>query len=380
MSTPSRLFESLQLGPVRLAHRIIMAPLTRYRASDNHVPLPYVAEYYTQRSCVPGTLIITEATLISEKAGGYDNVPTLATEEALNSWKSVVKAIHDRGCFVFCQLWALGRVGHPSVLAREKERGARNLGLVSSSAVPYADGQPNPRELTEAEIQDFIHDHAAAARAAVEVAGFDGVEIHGANGYLVDQFTQEVSNQRTDRWGGSIENRSRFAVEVAKAVADAVGPERVGIRLSPWSTFQGMGLKDPRPQFADLIKRLSALGLEYLHLTESRFNGNADVEPSGHLDFAIDAWTAERPSAILLLAGGYNPDTARHDVDEEYKDKQVCISFGRFFISNPDLVFRVKENIPFAHYDRSSFYTPKKTEGYTDYPFSEDWERWKADP
>ena len=248
------------------------------------------------------------------------------------------------------------------------------MDVVSSSAVGMGEGHVAPRALREDEIFEFIGDYAQAARNAI-AAGFDGVEIHGANGYLVDQFTQDKVNRRTDAWGGSVEKRSRFALEVAKAVVDAVGKERVGIRLSPWSTFQGMGMEDPVPQFSHLVRGLKELDLAYLHLVESRISGNADVEVTSKIDFAVDIWTkGEGKATPVFVAGGFRPDSARRAVDEEYRDKDVCVVFGRYFISNPDLVFRVKEGIEFAKYDRSTFYKAMSEDGYIDCKFSKEWD------
>lgn len=370
----SKLFTPLQLGNLTLQHRLVMAPLTRFRADDNHVQLPFVKEYYTQRSCVPGTLIITEATFISPRAGGYPNVPGLYTPEQLAAWKEITDAVHAKGGYIYCQLWALGRVANPQVLRSEG-----GYDLLSSSATPIeapeqekgqkADDTPVPREMTEDEIWGVIGDFATAAKAAVEQAGFDGVEIHGANGYLVDQFTQDTCNKRTDAWGGSVEKRSRFGLEVAKAVVEAVGADRLGIRLSPWSTFQGMRMQDPVPQFSHLIRGLKELNLAYIHLVESRITGNADVEASDKLDFAIDIWGRQSP---ILLAGGFRPDSATRAVDEEYKDFDVAIVFGRYWISSPDLAFRMKQGIELSNYDRDTFYKAKAKEGYVDYPFSKE--------
>ena len=195
-------------------------------------------------------------------------------------------------------------------------------------------------------------------------------EIHGANGYLVDQFTQDVSNQRTDKWGGSIENRARFGLEVAKAVTKAVGADKTGIRLSPWSTFQGMKMQDPVPQFSYLLKGLKELKLAYVHLVESRISGNADVEPTEKCDPFIDLWADTSP---ILLAGGFTQQSAKKAVEKEYKDKDVAVVFGRYFIANPDLVYRVREGIEFQKYNRDTFYKAKSEEGYIDYPFSKEW-------
>lgn len=241
---------------------------------------------------------------------------------------------------------------------------------MSSSAVPVSDTAATPRELSEEEILGYIADYAAAAKNAIE-AGFDGVEIHGANGYLIDQFTQDMCNQRTDAWGGSIEKRAKFGLEVAKAVAEAVGPERTGIRLSPFSSFQGMRMADPIPQFSYLIEGLKKLKLAYLHVVESRISGNADIESTEKVDFAVDIWAGTSP---VLIAGGFTAESAKRAV-EEYAAHEVAIVFGRYFISNPDLPFRVLNGVALEPYDRSTFYKVKSPEGYITYPFSKEFER-----
>lgn len=232
------LFTPIKVGHLNLSHRIVLSPLTRCRSYPNHVPGPQAATYYSQRASVPGTLVITEATIISPEAGGYPFVPGICTQEQIAGWKEVTDAVHEKGSFIFCQLWALGRAAYPQVLAQEC-----GAPLVSASPIPLTSRPANiPRALTEPEIKTFIDYHVTAARNAME-AGFDGVEIHAANGYLVDQFLQVRCNQREDDWGGSIEKRAKFAIEVIKAVANELGPEKVGIRLSPWSPFQGGSYK-----------------------------------------------------------------------------------------------------------------------------------------
>lgn len=370
MASESNLFKPLKVGPNELGHRLVLAPLTRFRASDSHVPLPMVAEYYEQRArSIPGTMLITEATFISPRGAGFKNVPGLYTQEQLEGWKAVTKAVHHKGGYIWCQLWALGRAANPQVI--EKEEGS--YGVVSASAIPMADNAPVPRELKEDEIQQMIQDYATAAKNAIEVAGFDGVEIHGANGYLVDQFNQDVSNKRTDKWGGSVENRARFALEVSKAVTAAVGKERTGIRLSPWSTFQGMRMENPVPQFTYIVKGLKELGLAYVHIVESRIMGNADVEAFDLNTPFIDAWFegGSAPGPVLI-AGGFKPDSAKRAVDEDHKGRDVAVVFGRLWIANPDLPFRIREGIDLVKYDRDTFYIPKSEKGYTDQPFSEE--------
>ncbi|KAF7532827.1 hypothetical protein G7054_g7632 [Neopestalotiopsis clavispora] len=360
----SRLFEPLKLGNVTLQHRIAMAPLTRFRADENHVPLPFVKEYYAQRASVPGTLIISEATLISKKAGGYGLVPGIWSQEQIAGWKEVTDAVHAKGSSMFLQLWALGRVADPGNAAKE------GIEIKAPSAIPQAEGATVPQELSRDEIKSFVADYAQAARNAI-AAGFDGVEVHGANGYLIDQFTQDTANQRTDDYGGSVENRSRFAVEVATAVVDAVGPSKVGMRLSPFSDFQGMHMADPLPQFTDLTRKLKALKLAYLHVVESRVAGNADQESTDKVDFIVDEWDNSSP---VLIAGGFTPASAKKAVDEEYKGKDVIIVFGRHFISTPDLPFRVQKGIELTPYDRDLFYNAGEKKGYTTYPFSEEFQ------
>lgn len=363
----SKLFEPLQIGPHKLSNRLVMAPLTRFRANDDHVQLPFVKEYYKQRACVPGTLIITEATLISPRASGYANVPGIWSEEQVKAWKEIVDSVHQAGGVIYMQLWALGRTANPEV--KEKEGTGP---VVSSSDLRMSDNSPVPTPLDEEEIQEYIKDFAQAAKNAVEGAGFDGVEIHAANGYLIDQFTQDVSNKRTDKWGGSVENRARFAIEVSKAVVDAVGADKTGIRLSPWSTFQGMQMDDPILQFSYVCEELKKLKLAYVHLVESRIAGNADIEATQKINPFIDIWAGTSP---ILVAGGFKPDSARRAVEQEYADKDIAIVFGRYFISNPDLVYRMEKSIDFAQYDRDTFYAAKSTKGYADYPFSKEWEQ-----
>jgi NADPH2 dehydrogenase len=355
----SRLFKPLKLGNIDLKHRIVMSPLTRFRADDEHVPLPFVAEYYAQRASVPGTLLITEATYISHRHGGYPNAPGLYKDSQIEAWKTVTDAVHDKGSFIFAQLWALGRAA-----VNKDFTGGEPMPVLSSSAVPLGEGYVAPEPLTVEQIKETVQEYAQAARNAIK-AGFDGVEIHSANGYLPDQFIQDTCNKRTDAYGGSNENRSRFVIEVTQAVIDAVGAERTGIRFSPWSTYQGMRMQNPIPQFTDLISRLDKFGLAYLHLLESRISGHAKVESSDTLDFAFDAF-----SGPILVAGGFTSGLARKVVDEERKDRDVVVVFGRYFLSTPDLVFRIKNGLEPNDYDRTSFYLAKSQKGYTDYPFS----------
>ncbi|KAK5128751.1 hypothetical protein LTR85_000084 [Meristemomyces frigidus] len=322
-----------------------------------------VKDYYLQRACIPGTLIVSEATVISKAHAGRRNVPGMWNEAQVAAWKEITDAVHSKGCRIWCQLWAQGRAGIAEVLESVGSK------LMSSSATPLSgEGQTVPVEMTEEDIWSTVSDYGAAAKNAIE-AGFDGVEIHGANGYLPDQFLQDVCNKRTDAWGGTIEKRCRFHLEVTKAVISAVGAERTGMRLSPWSDFGEMLMEDPVPTFTHVTSELKKLKLGYLSLVEARMSGNdiVDVAADQDVSFLVKLWDN---TSSVLLAGGFTTETAREAVDVTYPEYDVCIIFGRYFVSNPDLVFRVKESIPMLKYDRSVFYTPKLAKGYTDYSFS----------
>ncbi|RAH67295.1 alkene reductase [Aspergillus aculeatinus CBS 121060] len=367
--TPSKLFEPLQIGNLHLEHRVIMAPLTRLRADAEHVPLPIAKTYYEQRASVPGTLLIAEATQISASEGGIPHGPGIWSEPQIQRWKEITDAVHEKGSFIYCQLIALGRAADPAVL-----RAGGEYELHAPSAIPMDPEMPVPKELKEEEIQSIIDDFATAAKNAIR-AGFDGVEIHGANGYLVDQFLQDVSNQRVDRWGGSVANRARFALEVAKAVVDAIGADRVGFRLSPWNTWQSMKMADPTPQFAYCVEQLRQLNLAYLHLIESRVINNVDCEQGESNKFFLDIWGKTSP---VLVAGGYTPKNVEAALQGDYRDYNVAIVFGRHFLANPDLPFRIRHGLALNPYHRDSFYTPIQEKGYIDYPFSTEFAKGNA--
>ncbi|KAJ5391488.1 Aldolase-type TIM barrel [Penicillium cosmopolitanum] len=352
-----RLFKPLNIGNMKINHRIGMAPLTRLRASKDRVPTPLMKEYYSQRAAVPGTLIITEGTFISETCGGFPHAPGLWHEEQVTAWKPITDEVHRKGCFIFCQLFAMGRAADVEVARQE------GVDIVAPSATPIEEGDPVPRAMTLDEIKQTVRDFVDASKNAIR-AGFDGVEIHGANGYLLDQFIQDVSNDRTDEYGGSVENRSRLVQEVIESVVDAIGPKRVGLRLSPWSTFQGMRMVDPIPQFSNLINKANQFDLAYLHLVESRISGaNESVGHEG-LDFAYDLW-----NGLFLVAGGYTLQEA-HELVEKKSSKDIIVIFGRYFISNPDLVYRARKGLELSAYNRETFYVSGSAVGYSDYPFS----------
>ncbi|KAF8868497.1 hypothetical protein BD779DRAFT_982686 [Infundibulicybe gibba] len=328
-----------------------------------------MGKYYSQRASVPGTLLITEATFIAAQAGGYANIPGIWSQPQINAWKQITDGVHANGSFIFLQLWALGRAADPATLAAEDS----SFPFISASNIKLRDrpaSEPAPRPLTLAEIDEYVDLYAQAARNAVQ-AGFDGVEIHGANGYLIDQFLQDVTNKRDDEYGGSVENRSRFALRVVDAVTKAVGADWTGLRLSPWSSFQDMGMPDPLPQFTHLITALAHAhpDFAYIHLVEPRAAGDNDRTSSSHEsnDPLRAAWAPRR----VISAGGY--DRAHAIAVAEHKGD--LIAFGRSFISNPDLPKRLEKDIPLTPYNRKTFYTPlddpTAAHGYVDYPFAE---------
>ncbi|KAJ6133109.1 hypothetical protein N7471_008324 [Penicillium samsonianum] len=247
------------------------------------------------------TLLIAEASLISPTHGGVPNAAGVWNDAQVEGWKSVIDAVHARGSYIVCQSLAPGRAADATTLHRE---GCYDV--LSSSPIPMTDAAPVPTAMSEDQIQGAIKDYATAAKNAIR-AGFDGVEAHGANGYLVDQFLQDTCNARTDRWGDSIQNRALFGIEVATAIAKAIGADKLGYRISPWSSFQGMRMADPVPQFSYLIEELKGLKLGYLHVIESRVNNNVDVEKTEGIEFALDIWGQTLP---VLVAGGFDAHSA----------------------------------------------------------------------
>ncbi|KAK1230019.1 hypothetical protein PQX77_006902 [Marasmius sp. AFHP31] len=343
MST-SKLFQPIKLGDLTLNHRVILAPLTRFRADTNHIPhVPLVKEYYSQRGSEPGTLLITEGTLIHPRAGGWAHTPGIWSDAQVAAWKEVVNGVHEKGSYIYLQLWATGRVATPDQLRSEDP----SYPYISASDIPLSQQTESPRPLTVEEIKEYAQYYAQAASNAVHKAGFDGVELHGANGYLIEQFLKESSNRRADAYGGSPENRARFALEMVDAVVKAVGPRKTGIRLSPWNTFQETGDKDPVPTYSYLVTELkkSHPTLAYIHLVEPRVDGVTDVDPGNHNNnFIREIWT-QMPGATnaepeygrrLISAGGFDLESGSDLADK----KGDLVAYGRWFISN------VRANLP----------------------------------
>ncbi|KAL7935985.1 FMN-linked oxidoreductase [Trichoderma chlorosporum] len=371
------LFCPLKIGNGAISSRIIMAPMARLRNSRRHVPLvPMVPTYFAERASYPGSLVITEMTIVSPRACGYPHPPGIWTNEQVAAWKAVTAAVHAQGSRIYLQIAALGRVANPKVL----EEGSVLFGLpkdsvrfAAPSPIPCSKEHPIPAELTMEEIKILVQDFAAAARRAVFDAEFDGVEVHGGYGYLVDQFIQDTSNQRTDCYGGSVENRSRFALEVMRAVVDAVGPERSAIRLSPWCSWQGMRMHNPMPQFIYLIQQLRSMKLAYLHLVEAfvaRQTNSAEALFGDSNDVLIRMWGMTSP---VILNHGFDATSAIQAIERYMGVANIAVAIGALFMSNPDLIYRIKKGIPLVPPDRSKSHSVLDPDGYITYPFSDEW-------
>ncbi|KAL0245640.1 hypothetical protein I308_104774 [Cryptococcus tetragattii IND107] len=363
----SKLFTPIQVGEYELKHRIIMAPLTRLRAATKTaIPSEWAETYYAQRAS-DGGLIISEGTFIAEELRGYENVPGIYTSEQIAAWKKITSGVHSKGGRIFCQLWVLGRVADPNVVPVIYSAGTIRDDSPSYIAAPEPGGERKPlTPVTEADMDRFIGHYIQASKNAIE-AGFDGVEIHGANGYLIDQFLQTNSNDRTDQYGGSVENRMRFPLRVLNAVCDAIGPKRVGIRMSPFSEFQSMRMEDPLATFVPWAQAIveAQPTLAYIHAVE----GRGFMTPQNEW-FIQDTLNPIREvvlnkgkSVRFMAAGGYMPDTA---LEHAEKNPEDLVTFGRYFISNPDLPNRVRNGWPLRKYDRTTFYSQSSV-GYNDY-------------
>ncbi len=368
MTTSERkLFTPLQLGAMTLKHRVVMAPLTRSRSEQpGDIPGDLMREYYTQRAS-DGGFIVSEATPISITGRGWLGAPALYSDQQVEGWKKLTAEVHAKGSHMFSQLWHTGRSSHiemtggPLPVSASVDPAYWNDASHLVSA-PSGWVQPSPhRALAIAEIAGIVKDYRKAAERAM-AAGFDGVELHSGNGYLPDQFLQDGSNHRTDAYGGSIENRSRFLLEVVEAMVSVWGGNRVAVRIAPGGTWNGMSDSDPAALFAYVAGQLNRFGLAYLHIIEPRVKGNV-VIAEGRAPVAAEQLRKVYTGKIIA-AGGFEPDTAEAIVENGDAD---AVAFGRHFISNPDLPERIRLQLPLNAYDRDTFYT-FDARGYVDYP------------
>jgi N-ethylmaleimide reductase len=366
MTTSSKLFTPVQVGPMVLSHRIVMAPLTRMRSEQpGDIPGDLMVEYYAQRAS-EGGLIISEATTVALAGRGYLGAPGIYNDAHIAGWKKVTDAVHARGGRMFLQLWHVGRTAHVDL--------TEGATPVSASVTPYAgfafthEGRvpvsPN-RALKIEEIPGIIEEYRKGAERA-RAAGFDGVEIHGGNGYLIDQFLQDGSNKRTDSYGGPPENRARLLMEITHAVAAVWGYDRVAVRISPGTKFNGMSDSNPAATFRYVATALAPLGLAYLHIIEPRIIGGQEAAEG--LPPVAAANLRQFFKGPIIAAGGFDAKGAEEIL---IKGDADLVAFGRHFIANPDLPRRIRLGLPFNPYDRSTFYGGN-AHGYTDYPFYEE--------
>jgi N-ethylmaleimide reductase len=367
--TADTLMRPITLGALELKHRALMAPLTRSRATwPGLVPNDVMALYYEQRAS-DGGLIIGEATNISKQAIGWYGSPGLYSDEQVEGWKKVLRRVHAKGALMLAQLWHTGRASHSSMREGSEPASASvnpSYWQLDTQLVSTPGGwvQPSPhRALTVPEIKQIVADYAAAAKRAKD-AGFDGIELHAANGYLIDQFLQDGSNQRSDEYGGSIQNRLRLLTEVVESLLAIWPGNRIGVRVAPGSIFNQMHDSDPIALFTAVAKKLSDYSLAYLHVVEPRIRGKALMEGDS-LESGLLAVEMIRPAyrGNLVANGGFTPQSAADLIDEGHAD---AVSFGKLFISNPDLPRRIRQGIALSDFDRTTFYTFDQA-GYTDY-------------
>lgn len=351
------LFSSYQLGSIELKNRIVMAPLTRNRAGKGLVPSEFAADYYAQRASAG--LIITEATQVSPQAQGYQDTPGLYTTAQIDAWRKVTDAVHEKGGKIFVQLWHVGRISHvdlqpngASPVAPSAIR-ANTKTFVNNTFTEVSE----PRALELNEISTIVSDFRKAAANAI-TAGFDGVEIHAANGYLLEQFIKDGANQRTDIYGGSIENRARLLLEVVDATVSEIGANRTGVRISPVSPANGISCSDPQPQYNYITEQLNQFGIVYLHVVEGATGGPRNIAP---FDYSA---IRNRFEQTYLANNGYDLELANTHLESDEAD---LFAFGKLFISNPDLVERLKHGLPLAELNPATLYGGG-AEGYTDYP------------
>ena len=356
------LFDPLQLGDIALANRVVMAPLTRDRAAAGRVPNALNALYYAQRAD-PATgagLIISEGTQVGPLGQGYLDTPGIYSPAQLAGWRLVTDAVHRKGGRIVAQIWHVGRISHTSLLPAGAQPVSSTAKIAHTKTFTPSGFDPvsQPRALTTAEVGGVVDQFRQAARNAID-AGFDGIEVHGANGYLVEQFLRDSCNDRSDRYGGSIENRARFLIELMTAVCQEIGPGRVGLRLSPVTPANDIGQdSDPTATYSYAVRELSKLGFAFIHIVEGATGGPRDFAP-----FDFDA-LRKLWSGAWIVNNGYTRQMA---LDAVATGRAEAVAFGKAFISNPDLTRRLREDLPLAALDQKTMYGGG-AEGYTDYP------------
>lgn len=354
-----KLLKSIIIGKMTLPNRIIMAPLTRSRAGREHIPNSLMAEYYTQRASAG--LIISEATIIDPMGLGFIDVPGIYTTQQIKGWELVTNAVHEAGGRIVCQLWHMGRISHTSFLNGNAPLAPSAIN--AGGQIRTYDGlqdKSTPRALEIAEIKNLVKLYTKAAENAIS-AGFDGIEIHGANGYLIEQFICTAANQRADAYGGDIEKRSRFLIEIVESICNKLGNERTGLRLSPSSLVNGSYTEYPVEDYSYIINKLNDYNMMYLHLMEP-YNPIPDGEYLQYLREPT-AFFRKIYNHTLFTNSGYTPETAEQALVNGNAD---AVAFGKLFISNPDLVNRITNNLSLTPWDTKTFYTSGAT-GYTDY-------------
>ncbi|XVE54840.1 hypothetical protein DITRI_Ditri03aG0114700 [Diplodiscus trichospermus] len=352
-----------KMGKFNLSHRVALAPLTRMR-SYNNIPQPHGALYYSQRA-TKGGFLISEATVISESARGYPNTPGIWSKEQVEAWKPIVDAVHAKGGIFFCQIWHVGRVSTYDYQPNRQAPVSSTSKQLTPQILP--DGTEAvyspPRRLSTDEIPQVVNEFRLAARNAME-AGFDGVEIHGAHGYLIDQFMKDEVNDRTDEYGGSLENRCRFALEVVEAVANEIGADRVGIKLSPYASYLDSGDSNPTALGVYVAESLNKYGILYCNMVEPRMQL---LEESFEVAESLVPMR-KAFNGTFIAAGGYNKEDGNKAVAENRAD---LVAYGRLFLANPDLPKRFELDASLNKHDRNTYYIPDPVVGYTDYPFLE---------
>ncbi|KAB2616852.1 12-oxophytodienoate reductase 2-like [Pyrus ussuriensis x Pyrus communis] len=356
----SPLLTPCKLGNFNLSHRVVLAPMGRQR-SYGYVPQPHAILYYSQRTS-NGGLLITEATGVSDTAQGYTDTPGIWTKEQVEAWKPIVDAVHAKGGIFFCQILHVGRVSNTGFQPNGQVPISSTEKPIPLNGIDVSEFTP-PRRLRTDEIPQIVNDFRLAARNAME-AGFDGVEIHGAHGYLIDQFMKDQVNDRTDQYGGSMENRCRFALEVVEAIANEIGADKVGIRLSPFANYMESGDSDPEALGLYLANSLNKYGIVYCHMVEPRMKTIGEKSDCPHSLVPM----RKAFNGIFIAAGGYDKEEGNNGVAEGRAD---LIAYGRIFLANPDLPKRFELNAPLNKYNRETFYASEPLIGYTDYPFLE---------